>query len=33
MTVHAPLLVEKFHAGIMACEGVNRFYDFEVQKL
>ena len=30
LTLHAPLLPDKFYAGIMACEGVNRFYNFEV---
>ena len=29
-SVHAPLLPDNFYAGIMGCEGVNRFYDFEV---
>lgn len=30
MTLDAPLLPNRFYAGIMACEGINRFYDFEV---
>ncbi len=30
MTLHAPLLPDKFYAGIMASEGINRFYDFEI---
>jgi hypothetical protein len=30
MILHAPLLPDKFYAGIMASEGINRFYNFEV---
>jgi len=29
-TVHAPLLDDGYYIGIMGCEGINRFYDFEV---
>jgi hypothetical protein len=29
--VNAPLLGDEYYAGVMGCEGVNRFYDFEVK--
>ena len=32
-TVHTPLLSDSYYIGIMGCEGVNRFYDFEVTNL
>jgi hypothetical protein len=31
--VHTPLLGDSYYIGIMGCEGVNRFYDFEVTNL
>jgi hypothetical protein len=29
-TVRTPLLGDSYYIGIMGCEGVNRFYDFEI---
>lgn len=32
-TAHTPLLGDSYYIGIIGCEGVNRFYDFEVTDL